>query len=68
MVVALNGIVEGVYAQIEHAIVRVSVLMDDLIDRAWIIVRREVFRRNEMALVEIAVRTRIKNSELDFFI
>ena len=53
MVVALDGVVECVDADVQHAVVRVFIKVYDLIYKTWLIMGCEVFRSYEMALVEV---------------
>ena len=55
MMIALDGIIECVHAEVEHAVVRICVLMDDFIYRTWLIMGCEVLRSHEMALVEVSL-------------
>ena len=58
MVIALYGVIECIHAEVQHAIVRVGILMDDLIYRTWLIMCREIFRSDEMFLVEVSLAHR----------
>ena len=55
MVVALDGVVESVHAKVQHAVIRILILMYDLIHNTWLVMRGEVLRCYEMALVEVAL-------------
>ena len=60
VVVTLDSVVECVHADVENAIVRICVLVDDLVYRTWFIMRREGFRSHEVALVEVSLSDRNK--------
>ena len=55
VMIARNGAVESVHAQIEHTIVRISILKDDFIHRTRFIMGAEVLRGHEVILVEVAL-------------
>ena len=63
MVVALDSVVECVHAQIEHAVVRVGILMDDFVHKARLIMRCKVLRSHEMARVEVSLADRYEVKE-----
>ena len=53
MVVALDGVVECVDADVQYSVVRILIQVDDLVYKTWLIVSGEVLRSHEVALVEI---------------
>ena len=61
--IAGDGIVEGVDADVEDAEIRVFVFEKDFVHRTWVISGREVLRCHEMFLVEISFAYRYKVQE-----
>ena len=55
MMIACDGIIEGIHADIKNAEVRILVLEEDLIYRTWLICSREILWCYEMILVEISL-------------
>ena len=55
VVIALDGVVESVYTEVEDTEVRICILMDYLVHRTWFVVGGEILRSNEMALVEVSL-------------
>ena len=58
MVVALDGVVECVNADVQHSVMRIGVLMDDLVHKTRLIMCREILRSHEMVLVEVSLADR----------
>ena len=55
MVVAGDGIVEGVHADVQDTEIRIFVLEKDLVHRTWFIGCREILRSYEMLFVQISL-------------
>ena len=55
MMIAGDGIVEGVHADVQDTEIRIFVLEKDLVHRTWLICSREVLRGYEMILVEVSL-------------
>ena len=55
VVVALDCIIEGIHTEIQYAVIRISILMDNLVHKTRLIVCSKVLRCHEMALVEVSL-------------